>query len=500
MPRLLLRAGVAAAVLMLLAAGAAAWLLLHLGYMPRSLAPYIERRSSGHNPLITGTGSWAGATLRNMDRGTMPVTLPALALGAQAHAVGHGAGAMKRVSDANGAYQAFAAALAGDVITFAPGVYRFERPLVANRPGTSGAPVTVRAPTPGSVTLEFDTVEGVLVEAPYWRFENLVLRGVCQVDDYCEHAFHVVGRGVGFVAMNNTLLDFNAHIKVNGSRGMFPDRGLVQGNTLSNSRPRHTANPVTPIDLVAASGWIFRANLVTDFIKTAGDGVSYGAFAKGAGKGNVFERNIFWCEQRLRGHPGQRVGVSLGGGGTDQAYCRDGRCIVEQQDGVIRDNLIASCSDAGIYLNSAAASAIGHNTVVDTAGVDVRYPTSSADIAGNLVEGPIRSRDGGVVRLAQNHATSLLWPYLGVHPVRSLFRDWERADLAWRDDAPGPAPVTDRPDLCGAARTGQSAVGAFEDFGACLAAPEARPAVTNPALINPALTNPALTKAGMAAN
>lgn len=485
MSRLLLRVGVAAAVLMLLAAGAAAWLLLHLGYMPRSLAPYIEQRSSGHNPLITGSGSWVGRTLRSMDRGTTPVELPALALGAQARAVGDGAGAMKLVSDEDGAYQAFAAALAGDVITFAPGTYRFDRPLVANRPGTSGAPVTVRAPVPGSVTLEFDTSEGVLVEAPYWRFENLVLRGVCHIDDHCEHAFHVVGKGVGFAAVNNTLIDFNAHIKVNGNRGMFPDRGLVEGNTLRNSRPRDTANPVTPIDLVAASGWIFRANLVTDFIKSGGDRISYGAFAKGAGKGNVFERNIFWCEQRLRGHPGQRVGVSLGGGGTGQAYCRDGRCIVEQQDGVIRDNLVASCSDAGIYLNSAAASEISHNTVVDTAGIDVRYPTSSADIGGNLVEGPIRSRNGGVVRLTDNHATSLLWPYIGAHPVRGLFRDWESADLGWRAEAPGLATATARPDLCGAPRAGRPAYGAFEDFGPCRAMPDARPAVT---------------EAGMAAN
>src|SRR5437763_779831 len=80
----------------------------------------------------------------------------------------------------------------------------------------------------------------------------------------------------------------------------------------------------------AASHWIIRGNLISDFIKAQGDQISYGAYAKGAGSDNRFEQNIVLCESLLRGFAGQRVGLSLGGGGTGKELCRDKRCITEQ--------------------------------------------------------------------------------------------------------------------------------------------------------------------------
>ncbi|MDT1847664.1 right-handed parallel beta-helix repeat-containing protein, partial [Acinetobacter baumannii] len=91
-------------------------------------------------------------------------------------------------------------------------------------------------------------------------------------------------------------------------------------------------------------------NVITDFVKVGGDRISYGAFAKGAARGTVFEGNVVVCEHLLRGHPGQRVGLSFGGGGTGKPYCRDGRCDAEHEGGTMRANLVASCSDAGIYV------------------------------------------------------------------------------------------------------------------------------------------------------
>lgn len=479
MKRLLLRCGALAVVFGVLGCVGAAAVLQSQGLSPRTLAPYIEKRSSGHRPLISDSGRRAGATLDMLDRGEGPAALPALALGARPEAAAEAVGALRLVGTVEEARRAFAEAAPGDVITFAPGAYRLDQPLRASRPGTAQAPVTVRARQGGSVTLLVAAQEGIVVQAPHWHVENLVLRGVCRVDDHCEHAFHVVGAGSHFVARNNTLEDFNAHLKINGSGGLFPDGGLIEGNALANTRPRVTANPVTPIDLVAASGWIIRANLISDFIKAGGDRVSYGAFAKGAGEGNLFERNVVWCEQRLRGLPGQRVGLSLGGGGTGKPYCRDRQCISEQQGGIVRDNLIASCSDVGIYLNSAAASVVSHNTVVDTAGIDVRFPASSADLDGNLVEGPIRSRNQGILRLGDNRDSPVLWSWLGRHPVRSLFRGWERGDLAWDDAPPRRAGTVARVDLCGKARGAAPAYGAFEDFGACLAPAGAASASTS---------------------
>jgi parallel beta-helix repeat protein len=469
---------VALGLLALVGAGvcAAAAALQQAGVAPRQLGPYLERRTSGHNPLIEKSGRWLAATLVALDRGDdgLAPDLP-LTLGAQPgplpQTAGEADGRPVLVAGIEELRAALAHAEPGDVITLLPGRYRITAPLDANRAGSAQAPITVRARSPGSVLLEQESVEGFRVSAAYWRFENLAMHGVCGDDSGCEHAFHVIGGGHHFVARNNTLVDFNAHFKINGADRAFPDHGLVESNTLTNTRARRTANPVTPIDLVAASDWTFRRNLISDFVKADGDGVSYGGFAKGGGARNLFEQNLVWCERRLRGLPGQRIGLSLGGGGTDKPYCRDQACVVEQEEGNIRNNLIAGCSDVGIYLNSAARSSVVHNTLVDTIGIDARFPTTSAEVEGNLVDGTIRSRNDGVLHARDNLSAAPLYAYIGVHPQRTLYAAPLALDFAWRGEAPRRAVDNPRglgPDLCGQARTAPPAYGAFDSFAPCL--------------------------------
>ncbi len=467
------------AVLLSVAALATVLLVERMNIAPRSLGPYLERRALGHNPLIEGFGGWARRTLLMLDRGEqLPFALPPLALGAQAVpsvpvAMPTTAGQQQvvLVDSAAAARAAIQAAEPGDVITFLPGSYRFDKGSIRiGRPGSAARPITVRAQQPGTVTLLFDITEGFNVAAPYWVFENLAIRGVCAQHANCEHAFHVVGQASHFIARNNVLTDFNAHFKINGHAAHYPDHGLIEANTIGNSSVRQTSNPVTPIDMVGASGWVIRGNLISDFIKGEGNRISYGAFAKGGGSGNRFERNIVVCEGALRGAPGQRVGLSLGGGGTGAAFCRDRRCLTEHDGGSIEGNLIASCSDDGIYLNRAAGARIEHNTLIDTAGITVRFAVSSADIEGNLVDGVIRSRDDGVVRATDNMTMGMVRSYLGWHPLRSLYRQTGTLDLAWRTspsrrDKDG----TGAADLCGVRRPANPAYGAFEDFAACLA-------------------------------
>jgi hypothetical protein len=463
-----------AALLALPGLAAAIAALLYLqgqGIAPRTLAPYIEKRSSGHNPIITGTGEWLGATLLGLDRpGPAATALPPLSVGAQPVAAAQeSALARKLVGSGEEARRAIAAAAPGDAIVFLPGTYRIRGDVVVNRPGAPGAPIVVRAEQPGTVTIEFDAGEGFRVSAPHWRFENLAIRGACAHQEFCEHAFHVVGGAHHFAAVNNTITDFNAHFKINAEDGLFPDAGLIEGNTLGNSAPRETRGPVTPIDLVAASDWTIRRNLVTDFIKAGGDQVSYGAFAKGAGARTLFEQNVVLCEQRLQGFPGQRVGLSFGGGGTGKPYCRDRKCITEQDQGVMRANLVASCSDVGIYVNAGARTKVLDNTLLDTAGVHVRFPESSAEIDGNLVDGAISERNGARLRLGDNLATPIALLYLGYHPLRKLYAAPEGLDFSWREAAPRREATAPSLDLCGTARKDAQRYGAFEDFAACLA-------------------------------
>jgi len=459
-----------AAALLLTVAGMAAGLsfLQSQGVTPRALAPYILKRTSGHNPLIVGTGRLVSATLERLDRGDSgPYTLPALTLGAQPQALPAPAGAERLVASSEDAWRAIAGAAPGDVITFLPGDYALRATVYASRAGSAGAPIVVRAARPGTVRIEVAAAEGFKVTAPYWRFENLTLHGSCAYDDICEHAFHVAGNAHHFIARNNTIRDFNAHFKINGERGAFPDDGLIESNTLGNGAPRRTAHPVTPIDLVAASGWTIRANLIHDFVKGAGDRISYGAFAKGGAERTVFERNVVLCEAALAGQPGQRIGLSFGGGSTGKPYCRDGRCITEHDGGTMRANLVAGCSDVGIYLNSAANTQLLGNTLLDTAGVQASFPTSGATLEGNLIDGPLRADKGGVLRSGDNLVTPIWQLYLGRHPQRGLFADPARLDLRWRDAAPRQEAGAPAAGLCASGRVTPAVYGAFDDFGAC---------------------------------
>jgi hypothetical protein len=458
----------------LLAAAGGILFLQGQGITPRSLGPYLERRAGGHNPIIVGTGQWLGRTLHDLDRGAAdgpPAQLPALKAGAQPVAGPAPNGTRRLVASADELRRVVAAAAPGDVITLLAGTYRLHGNLPLTRAGSEQAPIVVRAEQPGSAIVELDASEGFVVAAPYWRFENLVVRGACKVPAFCEHAFHVVGEAHHFAAVNNRIGDFDAHFKINGQGGHFPDHGLIEGNTITNSAPRSTEHPVTPIDLVAASDWIVRRNLVTDFIKIGGDRISYGVFAKGAGARTLFEQNVVLCENRLQGHPGSRIGLSFGGGGSGKQYCRDHQCIVEQEQGTMRANLVASCSDVGIHMNAGARSTIVDNTLVDTGGIEVRFPESSATLDGNLVDGPIRARNGGAVHLGDNLVTPIAYLYAGRHPQRALFAAPQDFDFKWREQAPRRTPAAGYvagPDLCGQARPAQPRYGAFEDFKSCL--------------------------------
>lgn len=467
------------AVLALVAGGAALAVLQQAGVAPRVLARYVERRAEGHNPVIVGAAAFAARSAERVDRGEGGAVLPeGLRIGAQAEAVGADAAAAGReimVDSVEQLAAAAAAAEAGDVLTILPGHYRLTRGIGLTRAGTSARPIVLRAREPGSVVIEADTVQAFVVGGSDWRVENLTIRGVCTDHGDCEHAFHVVAGGSRFTALNNTISDFNAHFKVNGEDGRFPDGGRIEGNTLDNSGVRRVASAVTAIDMVAVSGWTVRRNVIRDFIKGGGDQVSYGAYAKGAGTHNLFEQNVVLCESKLHGLPGARVGLSLGGGGSGAPFCRDRRCITEQEDSTLRANLIASCSDAGIYLNSAARSTVSDNTLLDTAGIDVRFAASSARLDGNLVDGAIRSRNDGVIYMGQNQATPTGALYLGWHPVRHLFARVDTLALGWAGAPPRRSGAAGdvRSDLCGVQRAAPAALGAFERFDACL-----RPAVS----------------------
>jgi Chondroitinase B len=385
------------------------------------------------------------------------IPVPAWSGAGTAHDGGPPKGRVRFVATIETLRRAMDTALPGDVIQLQPGVYRVTQSYITiSRSGTAAAPITVRAPRLGSATLESELEEAVKVGAPYWHFENLVLKGVCADDTACDNGFHIAGRADHTVVRNLRIEDFNAQIKINGENGQFPDNGRIEHSTLIDTHPRRTGASVTPIDLVAASNWIIEDNLIADFAKEGGNRVSYGAFAKGAGRGTIFARNVVLCEWRSHPSNSVTIGLSFGGGGTGPGLARQPG--YEYADGVMRENLIAFCSDDGIYLNRAANTVIRHNTLIGTSGIDVRFPESIGRIDANIVGGGIRTRDQGLYSGDGNETGSVL----------TLFENPARLDLRWRRL---PALIATEPglDLCGAEWTALSPAGAFRDFRECAA-------------------------------
>lgn len=323
----------------------------------------------------------------------------------------------------------------GDEIVIAPGTYDVSRiRLAAN--GSAAHPIVLRAERRGAVLLRATAVEAFVISGAYWVVDGLDILGVCEPQEKCEHAFHIVGDADNVVIRDNRARDFNATIKSNGFEDVkrfgaeasgkawvFPDNVLISGNYFFNTTIRQTATPVTLMDIVGGRNWIIRGNLVADFQKGKGNRVSYGMFLKGNSRNGIFERNLVMCEWQNTG--GTRMGISLGGGGSGPPkICEDRDCSIEHTDGIIRNNIILNCTqDVGIYLNKAKNSKIYNNTVINTAGIDIRFKASTADLRNNIVSGKIRDRDGG----DHSEANNLVHPHPGT--LMGIYADIARGNF-----------------------------------------------------------------------
>ena len=294
----------------------------------------------------------------------------------------------------------------GDVFAVYPGLYHLPRTTMLAANGTQSAPITIRPSTAGKVTIEISRSIGFKITGSHWNIEGLEFVGVCENDSNCEHAVQIVGNADHLTLKNNRFIDFNAAIKGNGyikdEVQEFPDYVTIEDNYIYNRRPRQTGNPVTPIDVVGGKYWEIKHNFIADFAKAIGDKISYAAFLKGNSDHGLFERNLVICEWRTSG--GVRLGLSFGGGGTkNPKFCQGRSCTIQHYKGVMRSNIILNCpSDVGIYLNSAANTELINNTILNTAGVDVRFSGSFATLANNIIEGRVKERDGGRFREVNN--------------------------------------------------------------------------------------------------
>jgi hypothetical protein len=350
-------------------------------------------------------------------------------------------------------FAAVSTAQPGDVLEIMPGRYAMPATLRTQRGGRPDAPITLRALRSGTVTLEVRQVEGLVVAHPYWVFENLGWEGLCRADDDCEHAFHIVAGARATVVRNNQIVNFSAHLKINGQDGLWPDDGLLQFSTLVNTRPRRGSAPVALVDLVAASGWQYLDNRVEGFVKDGSNGISYGLFMKGGGRGGRIERNVVICTPSAVAQPGLRLGISIGGGGTGKESCRDKRCDTEHEGALVANNVVAHCNDAGIDVNKGRAAVVLHNTLVNTQGILLRNPPADARVGHNVLDSRVRRRTGTTLTADEDNRL--------VGNLASWLAGADALDLRWKESpSPVVTPAEVPLDFCGRRRAALSEPGA----------------------------------------
>ncbi|WP_434362068.1 hypothetical protein NF212_18005 [Parasalinivibrio latis] len=361
---------------------------------------------------------------------------------------------------------------AGTEIIVDSGTYRFKKRRIAStrNGGTANQPIVLRAAVPGEVTIESATVEGIVVEKPYWQFEGLRFVGVCSHDNRCEHALHVVGEAANTRIVNNEFVDFNAAIKVNESNGDYPDTGYVGYNDFHNTRPRETRYSITPINIDHANEWRVERNVIRNFIKTEGNRVSYGAFMKGGASGGVFEGNLVICNTTKNDYPTYQVGLSAGGGGMKN---RRNHVSTETQDLIIRNNIILHCSDDGVYVNNSKNTVLVNNTLYNTGGISTRFPGTSVVALNNIMTGEIHQRDGAV-GLVEKGNTWLPRSFLtDAEDFDTYFVAPSIGNFTWQalpenvETVPLPSEWMSETDFCGNKVFGKSFVGAVSDSANC---------------------------------
>mmetsp|Transcript_20333 Transcript_20333/g.22593 ORF Transcript_20333/g.22593 Transcript_20333/m.22593 type:complete len:242 (+) Transcript_20333:1-726(+) len=223
-----------------------------------------------------------------------------------------------------------------------------------------------------------------------------------------------------------------------------------------------TSNPVTPIDVVGGRRWVVKGNYIHDAAKGLGNKISYQAFLKGNSRDGIFESNLVCCSCLHSGND-VRVGLSLGGGGSSpNSICEGGTCTPEHQNGILRNNIILNCNAIGIYINEGANTKILYNVLYNTAGIDMRFPSTTGIIGNNIYNGNIRDRDGSTHTAFKNVQMSLT-------QMNALFNDPGSNDFSLKPGADTSAilniadPRSEaKTDWCGKKRRRRADIGAIE--------------------------------------
>ncbi len=292
-------------------------------------------------------------------------------------------------------------AIPGDTIRIAPGTYTVNgvsRIMITDRPG----PVLVQGETgnPQDVIVEGKGQDNEAVQmvfnldnSPEWTFEALTTK-----NSYY-HGFKFDHASTDCVLRNIIMLD-HGESGVKGtsdpSSGTYPDRLLIENCLIGFTKPSGgTRSVVEGVDGVGVNDWVIRNSRFVNIQK--GGAPAYAIFTKGNSSNTIIEANVF--ENCF-------IAASFGGGGTGDPFFRDNDRTYEHSGGIIRNNIMIRCSDAGVYINKGREARVYNNTLFECElTIQLRFEESSGWVRNNLVlrspdnpnEPVVRSRDGATI-------------------------------------------------------------------------------------------------------
>ncbi len=283
----------------------------------------------------------------------------------------------------------------GDTIVLAAGTYTISgasRIMITNRPG----PVLLRGASgnPDDVIIEGQGQDNSAVQmvfnldnCPDWTFRDLTTRRSYYHGFKFDRAstncrlIRVVMRDHGESGVKGTS---------DPAAAVYPDGLLIDSCDIGfTSTNGGTRSVVEGVDGVGVNDWIIRNSRFVNVQK--GGAPAYAIFTKGNSSNTIIEGNRF--ENCF-------IGASFGGGGTGAQYFRDNDQTYEHRNGIIRNNIIMRCTDAGVYINKGMNCRVYNNTLFECElTIQLRFVQSTGYVSNNLVKRSVSNPSEPVVRL-----------------------------------------------------------------------------------------------------
>ncbi|MDP3274965.1 MAG: right-handed parallel beta-helix repeat-containing protein [Deltaproteobacteria bacterium] len=283
----------------------------------------------------------------------------------------------------------------GRVVCIAPGRYVLSQRISLGmaRSGTAAAPAVIRSQNGrGTVTIDGANNEEAffLSGASFVQIRGLIITG----GQY--HGVKIDAPSGDIVVSDCEIVDtFNgtdANSQLSPIKGYQAPRVLIEGNSIHFSR-RWIGNNIQGVDCNACPQWTVRDNEIYDIRARAGGTSGTAIQFKSGSSETVIERNVLHDSF---------IGISFGGFGSPMAWSGQ---PWEHVAGVVRNNVIYRCEDAGITVIYARDGRIVNNTLWGNGFTpDVRRMAMNVRYQNNILDRALNFRDGtaGGVMAANN--------------------------------------------------------------------------------------------------